>query len=85
VVLEHRWMLSKLSVGASSVGMSGLVLHHLQKYSLGETEIFFTEFVKQLKLIMAAIGAKSIEDIKKAPIIFDGNLTNYMKQRHINF
>ena len=78
-------VIKALRMGATSVGMSGLVLHHLQKYSLGETEIFFTEFIKQLKLIMTAIGAKSIEDIKKAPIIFDGNLTNYMKQRHINF
>ena len=78
-------VIKAIRLGAKSVGMSGLVLHHLQKYSLSETEIFFTEFIKQLKLIMAAIGAESIDDIKKAPIIFDGNLMNYMHQRHINF
>lgn len=72
-----------LRLGAKSVGMSGLVLHHLQKYSLSEAEIFFAEFVKQLKLIMAAIGAKSIDDIKKAPIVFDESLVNYAKQRQI--
>ena len=76
-------VIKAIRLGASAVGMSGLVLHHLQKYSLSETEIFFTEFVKQLKLIMAAIGAKSIQDIKKAPILFDENLVNYAKQRHI--
>ena len=76
-------VIKAIRLGASAVGMSGLVLHHLQKYSLGETEIFFEKFVKQLKLIMAAIGAKSIQDIKKAPIVFDENLVNYAKQRHI--
>ncbi|MCV3763561.1 type 2 isopentenyl-diphosphate Delta-isomerase [Companilactobacillus farciminis] len=78
-------VIKAIRMGATSVGMSGLVLHHLQKYSLSEAEIFFTEFIKQLKLIMAAIGAQSIADIKKAPIIFDGNLTNYMNQRNIKF
>ena len=76
-------VIKAIRMGASAVGMSGLVLHHLQKYSLSETEIFFEEFIKQLKLIMAAIGAKSIADIKKAPIIFDENLVNYAKQRNI--
>lgn len=78
-------VIKAIRLGASAVGMSGLVLHHLQKYSLSETEIFFDEFVKQLKIIMAAIGAKSIADIKKAPIVFDERLINYMKQRNINF
>jgi len=77
-------VIKAIRLGASSVGMSGLVLHHLQKYSLSEAEIFFEEFIKQLKLIMAAIGAKSIADIKKAPIIFDERLVNYAKQRNIN-
>ncbi len=78
-------VIKAIRLGASAVGMSGLVLHHLQKYSLSEAEIFFDEFVKQLKLIMAAIGARSIKDIKKAPIVFDERLINYMKQRNINF
>lgn len=77
-------VIKAIRLGASAVGMSGLVLHHLQKYSLSETEIFFDEFIKQLRLIMAAIGAKSIDDIKKAPIVFDGRLTNYASQRNIN-
>ncbi|KRO00536.1 type 2 isopentenyl-diphosphate Delta-isomerase [Companilactobacillus kimchiensis] len=76
-------VIKALRLGASAVGMSGLVLHHLQKYSLSETEIFFAEFIKQLKLIMAVIGAKSIADIKKAPIIFDERLINYANQRNI--
>lgn len=77
-------VIKALRLGASAVGMSGLVLHHLQKYSLSETEIFFDNFIKQLRLIMAAIGAKNIADIKKAPILFDERLINYAKQRQIN-
>jgi len=76
-------VIKALRMGATSVGMSGLVLHHLQKYSFEETQIFFKDFTKQLRLIMAAIGAKSISDIKKTPIIFDESLTNYAKQRQI--
>lgn len=77
-------VIKALRLGASAVGMSGLVLHHLQKYSLSETEIFFKEFTLQLRLIMAAIGASSIDDIKKAPIIFDESLANYARQRGIS-
>jgi len=76
-------VIKAIRLGANAVGMSGLVLHHLQKYSLSEAQIFFEEFTKQLRIIMAAIGAKSIADIKKAPIIFDERLVNYAKQRNI--
>ncbi|MQS76407.1 type 2 isopentenyl-diphosphate Delta-isomerase [Companilactobacillus halodurans] len=76
-------VIKAIRLGASSVGMSGLVLHHLQKSSLEETEVFFREFIKQLRLIMASIGAKSIADIKKAPIVFDESLISYAKQRKI--
>ncbi|MFC6177100.1 type 2 isopentenyl-diphosphate Delta-isomerase [Companilactobacillus huachuanensis] len=78
-------VIKAIRLGASAVGMSGLVLHHLQKSSLSETEAFFNEFTKQLRLIMAAIGAKSIAEIKKAPIVFDEDLINYMNQRNIKF
>lgn len=76
-------VIKAIRLGANAVGMSGLVLHHLQKTSLEETKIFFDQFTKQLQIIMAAIGAKTITDIKKAPIILDGSLTNYIKQRNI--
>ncbi|APX72804.1 type 2 isopentenyl-diphosphate Delta-isomerase [Companilactobacillus allii] len=73
-----------IRMGASGVGISGLVLHHLQKYSLEEATLFFESFAKQIQIIMAVIGAKNIDDIKKVPIIFDENLTNYSKQRKID-
>lgn len=73
-----------LRMGASAVGISGLALHHLQKYSLEETKIFFETTALQVKIIMAAIGAKTIQDIKKAPIVYDTDLINYAKQRKID-
>lgn len=72
-----------LRLGAKSVGISGLVLHHLQKYSYSETKLYFEIFAKQIQIIMANIGAKNIQDIKKAPIIFDERLINYAKQRKV--
>ncbi|WP_125713985.1 type 2 isopentenyl-diphosphate Delta-isomerase [Companilactobacillus kedongensis] len=77
-------VIKALKMGATSVGMSGLVLHHLQKYSYEETSLFFESFIVQLKVIMANIGAQNIEQIKKAPIIYDESLINYAKQRQIN-
>jgi L-lactate dehydrogenase (FMN-dependent) and related alpha-hydroxy acid dehydrogenases len=74
-----------LRLGAKSVGISGLVLHHLQKYSYSETKLYFEIFAKQIQIIMANIGAKNIQDIKKAPIIFDERLINYAKQRKSHF
>ncbi|WP_334328677.1 type 2 isopentenyl-diphosphate Delta-isomerase [Companilactobacillus sp. HBUAS59699] len=72
-----------LKMGATAVGISGLVLHHLQKYSLEEATLFFESFAKQIQIIMALLGAKNIDEIKKTPIIFDENLVNYAKQRKI--
>ncbi|MFD1419060.1 type 2 isopentenyl-diphosphate Delta-isomerase [Companilactobacillus keshanensis] len=77
-------VIKALKMGAKSVGMSGLVLHHLQKYSYEETRLFFESFIVQLKVIMANIGAQNIEQIKKAPIIYDESLINYAKQRQIS-
>ncbi|KRL68516.1 type 2 isopentenyl-diphosphate Delta-isomerase [Companilactobacillus versmoldensis] len=73
-----------LRMGAQSVGISGLALHHLQKYSFTETEEFFETLIVEIKIILAAIGAKNIAEIKKAPIIYDPDLINYAKQRKIN-
>ncbi|WP_125768032.1 type 2 isopentenyl-diphosphate Delta-isomerase [Companilactobacillus furfuricola] len=77
-------IIKALAMGAKSVGISGLALHHLQKYSYEETKIFFEVMITQLKILMAAIGAKQISDIKKAPIIYDQDLINYAKQRKID-
>lgn len=77
-------IIKALAMGANSVGISGLALHHLQKYSLEETKIFFELMTLQLKILMAAIGAKNISDIKKAPIVYDQDLINYAKQRKID-
>ncbi|MFD1471263.1 type 2 isopentenyl-diphosphate Delta-isomerase [Companilactobacillus mishanensis] len=72
-----------LKLGATSVGISGLALHHLQKFSLDETKLLFESISVQIKIIMAAIGAKNIQEIKKAPILFDGDLKDYAIQRNI--
>lgn len=76
-------VIKAIRLGATSVGMSGLVLHHLQKYSYEETHLFFESFIAQLKVIMANIGATNMAEIKKAPIIYDESLVNYAKQRQI--
>ncbi len=73
-----------LAMGANAVGISGLALHHLQKYSLEETKIFFETMALQIKIIMASVGAKKISDIKKVPIVYDTDLLDYAKQRKIN-
>ncbi|WP_129044962.1 type 2 isopentenyl-diphosphate Delta-isomerase [Companilactobacillus metriopterae] len=77
-------VIKSLRLGASAVGISGLALHHLQKYSLEETKLFFEHFCQELEILMAAFGAKNILEIKKAPIVFDESLVSYMKQRNIN-
>lgn len=77
-------IVKSLRLGASAVGISGLALHHLQKYSLEETKLFFEDIAVQIKIIMAAIGAKNISQIKKAPIIYDSDLINYANQRNID-
>ncbi|AKP66593.1 type 2 isopentenyl-diphosphate Delta-isomerase [Companilactobacillus ginsenosidimutans] len=77
-------VVKSLRMGAHAVGISGLALHHLQKYSLDETRIFFETMALEIKIIMAAIGAKNISEIQKAPVVFDTDLINYAKQRNIN-
>lgn len=77
-------IIKALRMGAQAVGISGLALHHLQKYSLEETRLFFETVALQIKIVMAAIGAKNIQEIKKAPILYDTDLINYAKQRKID-
>ncbi|GAK47886.1 isopentenyl diphosphate isomerase [Secundilactobacillus oryzae JCM 18671] len=76
-------VIKALALGASSVGIAGVVLHTLITTGVEQTESMLTQWLKDLKRIMVLLGAKSITDLHQIQPIFSLELMNYMNQRHL--
>jgi isopentenyl-diphosphate Delta-isomerase len=73
-----------LALGANAVGIAG---HFIQTLIKSGSESLYAEIVnlqRDLVLIMTALGAKSISDLKKAPIMISGNTFHWLNQRGID-
>lgn len=78
-------MLTAFALGARVVGLSGEFLHMVLTTG-NEASIKKIESWKQeLRALMTLIGATSISTIEKKPIVLSTELTNWCKQRHIDF
>ncbi|MGX7024351.1 type 2 isopentenyl-diphosphate Delta-isomerase [Vagococcus hydrophili] len=78
-------MLAAFGLGAKAVGISGEFLHMIltkgNQVSIEQIE----SWKEELTFLMTMIGAKTIVDIEKKPIILSTDLTNWCSQRYINF
>lgn len=78
-------MLSAFGLGAKAVGISGEFLHMILTEG-NEASIKKVERWKnELRSLMTIIGASSISDIENKPVILSSELTNWCRQRHIDF
>ncbi|MFD0897223.1 type 2 isopentenyl-diphosphate Delta-isomerase [Loigolactobacillus binensis] len=74
-----------LALGAQAVGIAGTILHQLQKNGLAATQTMLSDWAKQLRLIFALLGCRSVSDLpQKAELIFSPQLLSYAAQRHIH-
>ncbi|GKQ42675.1 type 2 isopentenyl-diphosphate Delta-isomerase [Companilactobacillus sp. RD055328] len=74
-------VLKCLRLGADYVGISGLILHQVQKKSYEEVLEFMTNWLDMVKIGATAIGARNITELRNKPIILDQDLYNYFEQR----
>ncbi|MGR3741780.1 type 2 isopentenyl-diphosphate Delta-isomerase [Companilactobacillus sp. DQM5] len=74
--------LKSLRLGANYVGMSGLVLHQVQKKSYEEAYNYMNNWFKSFNIISCALGARNTKELMKKPIILKDYLYNYNIQRN---
>lgn len=77
-------IIKALALGAQAVGVSGTILHSLQKNGLDATSDLLQAWCHQLKLLLALLGCRQINALTQCQLIFSPELMNYAKQRHIN-
>ncbi|MEZ0482775.1 type 2 isopentenyl-diphosphate Delta-isomerase [Planococcus sp. SSTMD024] len=68
-------------LGAGAAGIAGSFLKHA--VSLGEAGLIeeINGLHEDLRMLMTALGARTIEDIRSAPAVIDGELLSYLQQR----
>ncbi|MEH7546132.1 MULTISPECIES: type 2 isopentenyl-diphosphate Delta-isomerase [Bacillaceae] len=73
-----------LAIGASAIGLAGFFLQILVEEGLDVLVEEIKNLHMELTMIMTALGAKSISDLKKAPIIISGKTYHWLTQRSID-
>lgn len=73
-----------LAIGASAIGMSGYFLEILLEEGIEELVEEIQTLHKELIMIMTALGAASISELKKAPLIISGETYHWLNQRGID-
>ena len=73
-----------LAIGANAVGMSGYFLKILVKDGLEALQKEIEILHEELKMIMTALGAKTVSDLKKAPLVISGETYHWLNQRGID-
>jgi isopentenyl-diphosphate delta-isomerase len=76
-------VLKALRLGASAVGIAGLVLHWLTKYGAAEAQQRMQDFLAQLRSCMLLVGARDIAALRQVPIVYSEQLISYARQRGI--
>lgn len=74
-------VLKCLRLGADYVGISGLILHQVQKKSYEEALEFMLNWLDMIKISSAALGAHNISELRQKPIVLDSDLKNFYEQR----
>ena len=67
-------IIKSLVLGAKAVGLSRTMLEFVQKYSIEETVEIINGWKEECKMIMCALNAKNIEELKKVEYILYGKL-----------
>jgi isopentenyl-diphosphate Delta-isomerase len=73
-----------LALGAEAVGIAGLFLKVLMEKGLESLQDEIKLLHNELTFIMAALGAKTILDLKNAPIMISGRTYHWLNQRGID-
>jgi isopentenyl-diphosphate Delta-isomerase len=73
-----------LAIGADAIGMAGYFLKILVKEGIEALQTEIETLHEELKLIMTAVGAKTISELKHAPLVISGDTYHWLNQRGID-
>ncbi|WML45127.1 type 2 isopentenyl-diphosphate Delta-isomerase [Neobacillus sp. PS3-40] len=73
-----------IALGADAVGIAGLFLKVLLDSGMEALQAEIALLHHELSFIMAAMGAKTISDLKNAPLMISGSTYHWLNQRGIN-
>ncbi|MDQ0183903.1 type 2 isopentenyl-diphosphate Delta-isomerase [Cytobacillus sp. FSL W7-1323] len=73
-----------IALGANGVGMAGYFLKILVDSGYEAVVKEVTSLHEELKIIMTAIGASNLNELQLAPLIFKGEVLEWLQQRQIN-
>ncbi|WP_125706749.1 type 2 isopentenyl-diphosphate Delta-isomerase [Lacticaseibacillus porcinae] len=76
-------VIKALRLGASAVGVAGLVLHWLIKLGDAQTQAKLESWQQELPVLMAMLGADNLEALKQVPVVYSSELVNYAQQREL--
>ncbi|MEJ6348478.1 type 2 isopentenyl-diphosphate Delta-isomerase [Holzapfeliella sp. He02] len=74
-----------LSLGAQAVGISGVLLHQLERHGYDQAKNWLATFIKQLKELTAVFGAQTVTDLPKIQKYYHLELQNYREQLSTDF
>ena len=77
-------MVKCLSLGASAVGIAGVVLKTLVEDGEQATIDEIKDINEDLTMLMVSLGANSIEELQQVQLIISGELHHYLTQRGID-
>ncbi len=73
-----------LSLGASAVGVSGVFLEVLVEHGVEELVRTIRSWQEEIVALMALLGASSVADLAKCPVLITGSLEEFCRLRNID-
>lgn len=77
-------MVKGLALGAGAIGIAGYFLRILVDDGMEALKDEIDTLHKEMTIIMTALGAKTISDLKKVPLIITGETYHWLNQRGID-
>jgi isopentenyl-diphosphate Delta-isomerase len=72
-----------LSLGSAAVGVAGLFLKELHESGDEGLELTVHRLHEEMKMVMTVLGIKKIDDLRKVPLVINGETFHWLKQRGI--
>lgn len=73
-----------IALGASAAGMAGFMLGILMNEGITRLTEELSILKNELKIIMAALGAKTIEELQQTPLVISGETYHWLSARGID-
>ena len=83
--IRSGWQAAKaIAMGADAVGMSGNILAVLMEQGVEQAVTYLQEIIDDMKDIMVLTGSRTIKELQKVPLIFTGEILDFIQSRGYN-